>query len=286
MVSLRRLALVLSLSSLLLLSGCSVLKDAFNSLTQQSGSSEETASSDPEDLSAVDSLNLYVDLANAAQEQIDDYLTYDMDSIERNTLIGKGKAYIELLDNIKGQCKELAKYVNAEDFKDDAFARSTELLDAIWANIDEFYVLHDDLIEYIDVLFDKYEDKSFDPNDPIDVALHNMDGVLEKTDGVLDLLEDPQAISDPNALQLAYEELDGMLAVHAGNEKPALLDAGLQSAYDGFYSSLETQFLPGLKKMVRQYNSQEWDALDESASYAISDYNILVDYYNAVIDAS
>src|SRR3989338_2476488 len=115
--------------------------------------------------------------------------------------------------------------------------------------------------------------------------MNSMNLVLEKTDQVLDLLEDAQAISDPNTLQLAYDELNGMLVAHAGEEKPTL-DAGLQSSYDGFYSSLETQFLPGLKKMVRQYNNQELEELDDSSSYAISDYNILVDYYNAVIDAS
>ncbi|HCW32327.1 MAG: hypothetical protein UT55_C0027G0005 [Candidatus Peregrinibacteria bacterium GW2011_GWE2_39_6] len=208
-----------------------------------------------------------------------------LEDLERNSLIGKAQAFVDILAAIKSDCNDLAKYVSAEDYKDDQFVKSDELTTRMWANIDQYYALHQDLGDYLDTLFEKYE-PAVDKGDPTSVALDNMNQVLELADKVTDLVEGYSSLTDFSEVQAGYDQMTTLIADHLGAAQPADLSTILLPTYTSFYNIADTYFMTDLKKTIRDYNSSDLEAVNSDVDSLISSYNSLVDSYNTALDVA
>lgn len=312
MISLRSISASSFIALMLVLSGCS----GVNSLV--GGSDVVTSLNYSVDLAnygldAVDEY-LYYDLADYDQSVIDmqegtesaPYFTCsfqipekdfyygealnpstDFTETERNTLIGKATTYTDTLNAIEENCKALSRYVVAENYKDDDFAQGNELSTTLWEEVESFYDLHNDYVDYIEVLFDAYEDEYYDASDPDSVALKTMDSFLDLADEALDIAETVSDSETPEAedFSLFSELYSSMIAAHLeATTSNSDMDAMLQASYDDFFNSADTVFIPGLEKIMRDHANQDWVGFADGVGYSIWDYNSLVDLYNAAID--
>lgn len=302
------------------LTGCSAINDMFGNMTDTSEWTTDTGSDD-----AITVLNRYTDLINSAHEQMqyldsdvayfesdidsgyDPYFTctftlYDRDSLEYDTtnptgledteaedLKTQAAAIFATIDTTEGLCKDLSKYVTAEDYKTDDYAQGKALVTQLYDSIDTYYDEHNTLLETLDGLYDKYSTFVVDPNDPESVAIDNMNKDLDIADEILTLIED--SVTDGTfvkmaEVQAAYDNLETNLTAHSGDNEPDFDSDSYTTDYTDFYNTLEVSFMPTIKRSLRDMESQDSDALSSDYYDVLDGYNSMVDSYNYFLDAS
>lgn len=306
--------------SVLLLSGCSVLESFNNSVNNAVDPDNWTS----ESTSAVASLNRYTDLINSAHEQmqyldsdvsyfesdmndgIDPYFTctfelYDRESLEADTtnpsgiddteaqdLIAQATAIFATIDTTTELCKELDKYVTAQDYKTDDYAQGKTLVADLYTHLDTYYDQHDTLLATVDGLYDKYDTWTVDLSDPISVGIDNMDKDLEIADELLTLVEDSVTAGTYEKMtevQTAYDNLTTAMEAHTGDNAPAI-DSAYTYNYTDFYDTLEVKFLPTIKRALRDMEAQDLDALTTDYYDVLDNYNLMVDSYNYFLEST
>ncbi len=299
--------------------GCSSITDMFSDFTDTSSewTSEDSGS-------AISTLNRYTDLINGVHEQMlildsdtayfesdidseyEPYFTctfniYDRAGLESDTmnpidlegsegddLIAQATAIFATVDEAAVLCKDLAKYVTAQDYYTDDFAKGITLVADLYDTIDTYYDQHGKMLDTLDTLYTKYDTFTVDSSDPTSVGIDNMNKDLDMADAILTLIEDSayEGTFDVTAeLQSSYETLEASLAAHSGDNTP---DMDMTYAYDytDFYNTMDVTFLPTVKRSIRDMESQDLDALTTDYYDVLDGYNSMVDSYNYFLDAT
>lgn len=209
----------------------------------------------------------------------------ELDEADQTVIVDLAATIFEAADETQQLCRELDRYVSAQDYKDDAFARSTELVDAMYAQIDAYYVAHESLATKLDELYDIHENFVVDPSDPVSVGIGNMKEALELVDQFFDAVDsayDTESFEKLAELETLYAELEVASSQHAAN--PGITDTSVLEYYNYFYTDLQDDFLPAAKRSIRAFQNQSWDELD-TAYWDLSDYyGFLVGDYNTYLD--
>lgn len=303
----------------LVLSGCSSITSTFENW----GSSDTSVGSD---VSATDSLNRYTDLINEAQDQVsylDDsvqYAEYDLtnydeaygvsftcsfdiynrdalytdtmnpmglEDTEAQELTAQATIIFNSLDQLDGLCKDLHKYVAAQEYKTD-LEKGKTLVANLYTAIDTYYAAHDIVLDKVDSLYDKYNTWTVDPSDPISVSIDNMNKDLDQAELILDLVEDAyvnENYTRAAELQGLYDTLNTQVAGHTGDNKPAV-DSAYTYNLDTFYDDLELNFLPNAMVAQKAITDQNSDDLYTAYSNVLDYYNYMIDDYNYFLDAT
>jgi hypothetical protein len=314
----RTLLASLALSALVF-TGCSSVTDMFSQ-------SSDTGSIDSE--SVISGLNNYTDLINGVHEQMqildsdtvyfesdmNDYanITYEptftcnfnladrasleaytanpsgLEDAESQDLIAQASAIFATVDKTTELCKDLSKYVTAQNFKTDDFAQGQTLVADLYTNIDAYYEEHNKMLETLDTLYDKYDTFTVDETDPNSVGIDNMNKDLDMADAMLTMIEDSVSAGTFDAsseLQDYYDSLSGTLIEHSGDNGPTI-DSAYSADYIDFYNTLEVTFLPTVERSIRDMDNQDSDSLTNDYYDVLDGYNSMVDSYNYFLDAS
>lgn len=211
--------------------------------------------------------------------------SYELTEEERQWMITKADEIFTVVDSTKSLCRDLDRYVSSQDYKDDNFAKSEELITAIYAEMDSYYTLHSEMSQKLDELFDIYENFEVDPNDPISVGIGNMRDDMDLADALFDILDaayDTESLTQTAELEAAYNALLASAETHSAD--PGIWDEYTLDYYEYFYTDLQDDFLPAAKVAMRAYNDGNWNDLDY-AYWDMSDYyGFLVDDYNTYLD--
>jgi len=206
---------------------------------------------------------------------------------EQAQLIAKSVEIFAVVDEIETECKNLSKHTIAQDYLDDDFAATYTMVDEMNAKIDEYYVLHDEMLELLDVLYDTYENFAVDPNDPTSVALGQMRDSLDAAELVLDIVEASYVnddISTASDYQNAYDSLTTLITDHLANKPDLSSYSYISDSYDYFYDDMDANYLPISKRITRDYNDGNLENLGYDYFDLLDYYNILVDDYNLYLD--
>lgn len=302
----------------LVLSGCSSITSTFENW----GSS----TTDESEVSATDSLNRYTDLINEAQDQVSyldesvQYAEYDLtnydetigvsftcsfdiydrdalyadtmnpmglEDAEAQELTAQATIIFNSLDQLDGLCKDLHKYVAAQEFKTD-LEKGKTLVANLYTAIDTYYAAHDTVLDKVDTLYDKYNTWTVDPSDPISVSIDNMNKDLDQAELILNLVEDAyvnENYTRAAELQGLYDTLNTQVASHTGSNKPAV-DSTYTYNLDTFYDDLELNFLPNAVVAQKAITDQNSDDLYTAYSNVLDYYNYMIDDYNYFLDAT
>jgi len=213
--------------------------------------------------------------------------SYELTEDERQRLISKADEIFTVIDTTKENCRDLDRYVSSQDYKDDDFARSQELVDSIYLNMDAYYTLHADMNDLLEEMFEIYENFEVDPNDPISVGIGNMRDDMDLADAIFDILDEAYnsgELTQSAELEAAYNAL--LASGESHQTDPGIWDEYTLDYYEYFYADLQDDFLPASKVAMRAYNDGNWDDLDY-AYWDMSDYyGFLVDDYNTYLDMS
>jgi len=305
--------------SALVFTGCSSVTDMFSQ-------SSETDFTDFEGVIAT--LNTYTDLINGVHEQMqvldsdtvyfesdmNDYanITYEpsftcsfeltdrtnleaatsnpygLEDAESQDLIAQASAIFATVDKTTGLCKDLSKYVTAQNYKTDDFAQGHTLVTDLYTNIDAYYEEHNKMLETLDSLYSKYDTFTVDETDPNSVGIDNMNKDLDMADAMLTMIEDSVSagtFDSSSELQDYYDSLSGTLAEHSGDNGPTI-DSTYSSDYTDFYYTLEVTFLPTVERSIRDMDNQDGDSLTNDYYDVLDGYNSMVDSYNYFLDAT
>jgi len=201
---------------------------------------------------------------------------------DRNKLVEQADKYVDIFESLLANCDKLEKYTLAEDFKDDNFSKSDQLVSKINQDIDSFYDLRPILMEILDKIADE-NDLLKDATDPGGIALRNIDEALKKAEDLYDSMaslydEEGNEVGQISQVENLNQELIKMIADHTSN-KPSGIDAlGIQ--YDHFYNiDMEKNITLTAKKMIRMFNSGEQEDF-------YSELESLLLYYNNAVDSS
>lgn len=278
------------------------------------------------ELSATDTLNSYTDLINEAQTQISyledsvSYADYDLtnydpsygvsftcyfeiydrealyeatmnpvglEDAEAEELKAQAVLIFNTIDEIDTLCKDLHKYVAAQEYKSD-ITKGQTLVQSLYDAMDIYYDAHDMVLEKVDTLYDKYSTWEVDPNDPLSVGIDNMNKDLEQAELILDLVEDAyvnEVYTRGTELQGLYDALSAQVASHTGTNMPAI-DSMYSYNIETFYDDMELTFLPNTQVAIRAINEQNADDI-YTAYYNILDYyNYMIDSYNYFLDST
>lgn len=309
---------------LLVLTGCSSVTDTLKSWG--SSEDDTTSWEDTGEMSATDTLNRYTDLINDAQDQVsylDDstqYADYDLNNYdeaygvsfscsfdlydrealytdtmnptgledaEAEELKAQATIVFATLDQLDTLCKDLHKYVAAQEFKTD-LEKGKGLVASIYTAIDTYYAAHDVILEKTDALYDKYNTWTVDPSDPISVSIDNMNKDLDQAELILDLVEDAYVNENYTRgaeLQGLYDTLTAQVATHTGAYMPAV-DSYYSYNLETFYDDLELNFLPNAMVAQKAITAANADDLYTAYSNVLDYYNYMIDDYNYFLDAT
>ena len=210
--------------------------------------------------------------------------TTELTDAEKASLVAAADEAIEHLESVEELCYDLDKYVTAQDYKDDNFAESDDISLRLGLAIDDYYDAHDTLLDLVEELFAAYDTWEVDPNDPVSVAQGYMRDSLAAADAALDLVEvayEADDLSNVDEVQAAYDELSGMLETHQA-QSAAIGD--LNYYYDSYYNSLDSSFLPVLKRTIRSMQNGDLEQFYYDYDDLIYEYNWMIDDYNYFLD--
>lgn len=275
---------------------------------------------------ATDSLNRYTDLVNDAQDQVDyldssvQYADYDLNNYdeaygvsfscsfdlydrdalytdtmnpvgledaEAQDLVAQATLIFNTLDQLDLLCKDLHKYVAAQEYKAD-LEKGKGLVASLYTSIDTYYDAHDVVLDKVDALYDKYNTWTVDPTDPISVSIDNMNKDLDQAELILDLVED--AYTNENytrgtELQGLYDTMVSQIASHSGSNMPAI-DSYYTYNIETFYDDAELNFLPNASVAQKAIVAQDSDSLYTAYSNVLDYYNFMIDDYNYFLDST
>jgi hypothetical protein len=213
--------------------------------------------------------------------------SYELTDVERQSLIAQADAIFASADSTKETCRELDRYVSSQDYKDDNFAQSTILTDSLYAEMDAYYVLHDQMVDTLEALYDIYENFVVDPNDPESVAIGNMKDDMDIADAFIDIVDDAYATESFDRLsdiEAQYNELLAAAEVHSVD--PGIFDTYVLDWYNYFYTDLQDDFLPAAKRSLRAFENGSWSELDSAYWDLIDYYGFMIDDYNTYLDTA
>lgn len=310
---------ILTLGALLMLSSCGFYRNVVDELSGEDTSTWESDTG----YSATDSLNRYIDLLNAGHDNVsyfednviylesdiangydpyfscyfdvdsyDTTLKYDVENpsglteTETASLVGQATAIYSTLDQLDVLCDDMARHVTAQDYKDDNYATLNANIEDAYTLIDTYYDQHNTLLDEVDTYFETYDTWEVDLNDPISVGIDNMDKDMDAAEAILDVVEENyinETFDGVSAqIQTMYDELMASVDEHRD------YDTGEYANYyyDTFYTELDQNFLPTVKRAMRNFEAQDLSALDWDYSDILDSYNYLVDDYNYYLDAT
>jgi len=195
---------------------------------------------------------------------------------------------ITTIDSTEKLCKELSIYVTAQDYKEDDFAQGQTMITEIYANIETYYLYHEELLTYTDELFDIYDTWVPDPTDPSSVGLGYISDDLDFAETVFNVMEDSYSSSSFDKLaelQASYQNLDSNVSTHIDANAPAITDPYVLEQYNTFYDQMTITFLPTAKRSLRNFTDQNLEALYTDYYDILASYNSLVDDYNYYLDS-
>lgn len=213
--------------------------------------------------------------------------SYELTETERQDLIAQADAIFASVDSTKETCRELDRYVSAQDYKDDAFFQSVTLIEELYAEMDAYYVLHDQMVDTLEAYYEIYENFVVDPNDPISVGIGFMREDMDIADAFIDILDDAYATEtfDRKAeLDTLYAELVAAGEVHSPD--PGIWDTYVLDWYNYFYTDLQDDFIPAAKRSIRAFESGSWTELDSAYWDLIDYYGYMIDDYNTYLDTA
>lgn len=308
----------IALVALLTLSSCSFYKDVVNEL--------EGSTSSGDDYAATDSLNRYIDLLNTAHDNMDyfedslislesdmsyydssyglyfycsfDYDAYDttleydvtnpsgLTDEESSSLVSQSQEIYEQLEAGDALCTEMTKHITAEDYKADDFAWLTTKIEEGYAVVDAYYDLHNAMLDEVEGYFDNYSTWEVDPSDPVSVGIDNMDKDISAAEDILDMIEE-NYMGDTTAgvadqLQPLYDALMTSTTEHMSYD----VGSDMSYYYSTFYDELDQNFLPTVKRAIRNFEAGDLDSISWDYSDVLDSYNYLVDDYNYYLDYS
>jgi|GEM_PF-2964245 len=206
---------------------------------------------------------------------------------DQTWLVNQANLIFARVDSTEEVCRELDRYVSAQDYKDDSFARSDELVNAIYAEIDAYYVLHNEMVDKLEALYDIHENFVVDPSNPISVGIGNMKIDMDYADELADILDDAyetESFARVDELQALYDTLLASADLNAPN--PGITDEYVLDYYEYFYTDLQDNFLPASKRAIRAFNDGSWDDLDYAYWDVADYYGFLIDDYNTYLDVA
>ncbi|MFT7183756.1 MAG: hypothetical protein ACI9QC_000078 [Oceanicoccus sp.] len=213
--------------------------------------------------------------------------SYELTEIERQDLIAQATAIFASAESTKETCRALDRYVSSQDYKDDAFAQSAVLVSQLYADMDAYYTLHDQMVDTLETLYDIYENWVVNPSDPTSVGIGNMKEDMDVAEAIIDIVADAYLTENFNqtaALETLYNELAALTEAHSPD--PGIYDAYVLDWYNYFYSDLEDKFLPATKRSLRALQSGNLNDL-ELAYWDITDhYDFIIDDYNTYLETA
>lgn len=230
---------------------------------------------------------------NFTVEDRDNLYTETMDPVgledsEASELKTQATTIFTTLDSIDGLCKDLHKYVAAQEYKTDNFAKGTSLVKLLYTAIDTYYDAHDAVLKKVDTLFEKYSTWEVDPSDPTSVAIDNMDKDLNQASDILDMVEAAYTNTDytkVTEIQTLLDALNTAVASHSGSSAPAV-PSEYKAQVDAFYNDMDLNFSTAGTVAIRAMNEQNIDDLWTSYSKLLSSYNTMIDTYNSFLDVT
>ncbi len=294
-----------------------------NEILENWGSGETSSTSDD----AVYTLNAYTDLINNGQDAVSaldnavqnaeyDMTYYDeaygvtfscsfnvynrdalytetmdplgLEDSEASELKEQATAIFTAFDQLDTLCKDLHKYVAAQEYKTDNFAKGTDLVKQLYTAMDNYYAAHDVVLDKVDALFDKYSTWEVDPSDPTSVAIDNMDKDLDQASDILDMVEAAYTNSDftkGTELQTLMTTLTTTVASHSGSAAPSV-PSEYKAQFDAFYNDMDLNFSTAGTVAIRAMNEKNIDDLWTAYSNMLSSYNSMIDTYNSFLDVT
>lgn len=210
----------------------------------------------------------------------------DLTTEEQSLLAEKASAMTSSLSTMETDCFALETYVTNEEYLTDDFAKSDELLTSIYDEYNNYLTIHNDMLDYIESLFDEYETFEVDESNPESVALGNMRETLDLADDALDIVEDMYTTGDMSHGQEAsdlYSQIDELNTSYSSYSSN-LEDYYAALYYDYYFTDLDEYYLPELKQAIVDANSGNYDNLSWSYSYLLDYYNYLIDDYNYFLE--
>lgn len=225
-------------------------------------------------------------------DSFDTTLEYDvtnptgLTATETADLVPQAEALYATLNSLETLCGDITAHVTAQDYKDDDFTALYEKMDASYALIDTYYTQHNDLLEDVDAYFETYDTWEVDLSDPVSVGLDNMDKDIESAEAILDLVEVNYYADTTEGvaaqLQTMYDTLSAAGATHSSYET----NDTMSYYYDSFYTELDQNYLPTVKRAIRNFEAADITSVGSDYSDLLDSYNYLVDDYNYYLDAS
>lgn len=312
-----RLFTGLALGALLMLSSCSFYNDVVDEL--DGSSSDDYAATDSLnryiDLlnTAHDDMDYFEDSLISLESDLSyyepaDYVPYFYCSFSYNTydttleydvmnpsgltdeestsLISQSTSIYEDLEKADALCGEITKHLTAEDYKTDDFAWLTTKIEESYAVVDSYYAIHNSMLDEVEAYFDSYSTWEVDLNDPVSVGIDNMDKDITAAEEILDLIEANYTAETTDGVaaqvQPLYDALEASVAEHASYDT----GADMSYYYSTFYDEMDQNYLPIVKRAIRNFEAADLDSIGWDYSDLLDSYNYLVDDYNYYLDYS
>lgn len=225
-------------------------------------------------------------------DSYDTTLEYDvmnpvgLTSAETENLVPQAQAVYTTLDSLKTLCGDVAKHVTAQDYKDDDFAALYAKMDEAYVLIDTYYTQHNDLLDDVDSYFETYDTWEVDPSDPVSVGLDNMDKDIEEAEAILDLVEVNYYAGTTEGVAAELQDMYDALSDASANHSSYDTGEYMAYYYESFYTELDQNYLPIVKRAIRNFEAADIDSVGYDYSDLLDSYNYLVDDYNYYLDAS
>ncbi len=307
----------IALVALLTLSSCSFYKDVVTEI--EGGSGDEYAATDSlnryidllntahdnmdyfeDSLISLESDLSYYDAASYVSyfycsfdyDAYDTTLQYDvlnpsgLSSEESSSLVSQSEEIYKQLEAGDALCAEMTKHLTAEDYKADNFAWLTTKIEEGYAIVDAYYAIHNSMLDEVEGYFDTYSTWEVDLSDPVSVGIDNMDKDITAAEEILDLIEANYSTDTTAGVADQLQPLYDALITSASEHSSYDVGTDMSYYYSTFYDELDQNFLPVVKRAIRNFEAADLDSVGWDYSDVLDSYNFLVDDYNYYLDYS
>lgn len=210
----------------------------------------------------------------------------ELSSEESSDLVAKATTLLSNLDALKSSCEEIAKHVTAQDYKDDDFTALYAKMDAAYVLIDAFYDQQDAIGESLDAYMEIYDTWTVDPTDPVSVGQDNMDKDADSAEAIYELIEANYEAGTTEGVAAELQALYDALTLRVEANKNLETNELVAYYYEDFYKELDMNFLPVLKRQIRNFEAGDLDQVNLDYYEMIDSYNYMIDDYNWYLDAT
>lgn len=186
---------------------------------------------------------------------------------------------------IHEECILLHKYLNADEYKVDKLKKGNEHVEKIVKYVDEYY----DSAEKTMTIIKKIQ-KENDPNknsqEPIHIAIRNMEEVIDAADLLTNNLNKLSETKEINKVKKSLEDLELLIKKHKEN-KPSFknykMGPALSVEYDLFFTTSEDRFIVEVKKAVNNYKTGNINKYNTTLGFVTSGYNSIIKVFNRFV---